>query len=111
MFVCVCYAQSLSCLVSETDRGYASWLRLSNVEAGNIMTECTVGFWFVCLFLFVCFCCLAVKPPITMLVYLGDGPAQTTVSAATLRDAADQTFYLSQSQYTDTGPSIQALTL
>ena len=37
-----------------------------------------------------------------MLVYLRDRFAQTILPAATV---ADQTFYLTQSQYTDTGPT------
>ena len=43
-----------------------------------------------------------------MLVYLRDGSTQTIVRAATLRsetEVEDQTFYLTQSQYTDTGPT------
>ena len=41
-----------------------------------------------------------------MLVYLRDGSAQTIVRAATLRlEVADQTLYLTRSQYTDTGPT------
>ena len=40
-----------------------------------------------------------------MLVCLRDGSAQTIVLAATLKkEVADQTFDLSQSQYTDTRP-------
>ena len=40
------------------------------------------------------------------LVYLRGGSSQTIVRAATLRiDAADQTSYLTQSPYTDTGPT------
>ena len=38
-------------------------------------------------------------------MYLRDGSAQTILRAATLREVADQTFYLTQSQYTDTGPT------
>ena len=37
-------------------------------------------------------------------VYLRDGSAQTILRAAALTEAADQTFYLTQSQYADTGP-------
>ena len=40
-----------------------------------------------------------------MLVYLRDGSAQTVARAATLRHVADPTFYLTQSQFTDTRPS------
>ena len=40
-----------------------------------------------------------------MLVYLRDGSAQTIVCASTPRQVADQTFRLTQSQYTDTGPT------
>ena len=41
-----------------------------------------------------------------MLVYLRDGSAQTVLRPATLRlEVADQTFSLTQSQYTDTGPT------
>ena len=41
-----------------------------------------------------------------MLVYLRDGSAQTIVRAVKLRyKFVDQTFYLTQSQYTDTGPT------
>ena len=45
-----------------------------------------------------------------MLVYLRDGSAQTSLRAATLRQAADQTFYFTQSQYTDTGPTSEVVT-
>ena len=38
-----------------------------------------------------------------MLVYLRDGSAQTFLHAATEVEVADQIFYLTQSQYTDTG--------
>ena len=39
-------------------------------------------------------------------MYLRDGSAQTILHAATLEiEVADPTFYLSQSQYTDTGPT------
>ena len=38
-------------------------------------------------------------------VYLRDGSAHTILLAATLTEVADQTFYLTQSQYTDTGPT------
>ena len=41
-----------------------------------------------------------------MLVYLRDGSAQTIARAATPgTEIADQTFYLTQSQYTDIGPT------
>ena len=41
-----------------------------------------------------------------MLVYLWDRSAQTSLCAATLREKfADHTFYLTQSQYTDTQPA------
>ena len=41
-----------------------------------------------------------------MRVYLRDGSAQTILCAATLEiEVADPTFYLTQSQYTDTGPT------
>ena len=44
--------------------------------------------------------------PSNMLVYLRDRSAQTIWRAATLEiEAADPTFYLTQSQYTDTGPT------
>ena len=44
--------------------------------------------------------------PSNMLQYLRDGSAQTTARAATLRQKQqDQTFYLAQSQYTDTRPT------
>ena len=39
-----------------------------------------------------------------MLVYLRDRPAQTIAHTRTQRGVADQTFYLTQSQCTDTGP-------
>ena len=44
-----------------------------------------------------------------MLVYLRDGSAQTILRAAQtiLRAATDQTFYLTQSQYTDTADQSQ----
>ena len=45
-----------------------------------------------------------------MLVYLRDGSAQTTVRAAILRQKL-QIFYLTESQYTDTGQPVSALTL
>ena len=46
-------------------------------------------------------------------MYLRDGSAQTMLPAATLEiEVADPTFYLTQSQYTDTGPTlVPALTL
>ena len=40
-----------------------------------------------------------------MRVYLRDGSAQTILRAATQIEVADPTFYLTQSQYTDTGPT------
>ena len=41
-----------------------------------------------------------------MLVYLRDGSAQTILRAATNEiEVADQTFYLTHSQYTDTEPT------
>ena len=41
-----------------------------------------------------------------MLVYLRDGSAQTIFTCCHIEIAvADQTFYLAQSQYTDTGPT------
>ena len=41
-----------------------------------------------------------------MLVYLSDGSAQTKRTRChTEMEVADQTFYLTQSQYTDTGPT------
>ena len=40
-----------------------------------------------------------------MWVYLRDGSAQTILRAATETEVADQTFHLTQSQYTDTGPT------
>ena len=44
--------------------------------------------------------------PSYILVYPRDGSAQTISRADTLRQkAADPTFYLTQSQYTDTRPS------
>ena len=50
--------------------------------------------------------CLSVASrPSNMPVYLRDGFAQTKVCAAILREVADQTFYLTQSQYTDTRPT------
>ena len=49
-----------------------------------------------------------------MLVYLRDGSAQTILRAAhTEIEAVDQTFYLTQSQYTDarpTSPSVDPIT-
>ena len=38
-----------------------------------------------------------------MLVYLRDESAQTILPAATKIEVAEQTFHLTQSQYTDTG--------
>ena len=39
-------------------------------------------------------------------MYLRDGSAEAILRAATLEiEIADQTFYLTQSQYTDTGPT------
>ena len=50
--------------------------------------------------------------PSNMRVYLRDGAAQTILRAATLRDyVADQIFQFTQSQYTDTGQPVTALTL
>ena len=40
-----------------------------------------------------------------MLVYLRDGSALTSARAATQIEVADQTFYLTQSQYTDARPT------
>ena len=41
-----------------------------------------------------------------MLMYVRDGSAQTILRAANTEiEVADQTFYLIQSQYTDTGPT------
>ena len=40
-----------------------------------------------------------------MLVYVRDGSAHTIVRAYTMRQVADQTLYLTQSQYTDVGPT------
>ena len=40
-----------------------------------------------------------------MLAYIRDGSAQTSLRAATQIQVADPTFYLTQSQYTDTGPT------
>ena len=45
-----------------------------------------------------------------MLVYLRDGSAKIILLAATEIGVADQTFYLTQSQYTDTGPSADPIT-
>ena len=55
----------------------------------------------------VAFCCLLVaKHPCNMLVYLRDGSAQTSVCAAWPRlKITDQIFYLTQTQYTGTGPT------
>ena len=50
-------------------------------------------------------CWLVVQRPSNMLVYLRDGSAQTILRAATLRQVTYQTVYLTQSQYTDTGPT------
>ena len=43
--------------------------------------------------------------PSNMLVYLRDGSARTVVRAATLKHKLQTKLYLSQSQYTDTGPT------
>ena len=52
------------------------------------------------------FCWLVAYRPSNMPVYLRDGSAQTILRAAhTEIEAADQTFHLTQSQYTDTGPT------
>ena len=49
---------------------------------------------------------LVAELPSIMLVYLRDGSAQTIIRAATTEvEAADPTFYLTQSQYIDTGPT------
>ena len=52
--------------------------------------------------------------PANRLVYLRDGSAQTILRSATLEiEVADPTFYLTQSQYTDTGrtsPSADPIT-
>ena len=52
-------------------------------------------------------CWLVAQRPSNMLVYLRDGSAQTILRAArhTEIETADQTFCLTQSQYTDTGPT------
>ena len=46
-----------------------------------------------------------------MLVCLGDGSPQKMVRADTVMEVADQTFYLTQSRYTDTRQPVLALTL
>ena len=46
-----------------------------------------------------------------MLVYFRDGSARTIVRAATETEVAEQTFYLTQSQYTDIGPIVPTLIL
>ena len=56
-----------------------------------------------CLFFNSAVCLLVVSRPSKMLVYLRDGSAQT--SCHNEIEVADQTFYLIQSQYTDTGPT------
>ena len=43
--------------------------------------------------------------PSNRLVYLRDGSADNFTCCHTEIDVADQTFYLTQSQYTDTGPT------
>ena len=55
--------------------------------------------------LFVCFN-LLVNVPFHTLVYFRDGSAQTSLRAATLRQKLQiKAFHLTQSQYTDTGPT------
>ena len=55
---------------------------------------------------FVCLFSLLLNVPFHKLVYFRDGSAQTIFTCChTEIEAADQTFYLTQSQYTDTGPT------
>ena len=62
----------------------------------------------------VLFCLLVAYRPSNMRVYLRDGSAQTIFTCChTEIEAADQTFHLTQSQYTDTGstsPSADPIT-
>ena len=52
------------------------------------------------------YCLLVAERPSSRLVYLRDRSAQTILRAATLEiEVADPTFYLTQSQYTDTRPT------
>ena len=51
-----------------------------------------------------CCCSLVAYRPSNMQVYLRDGSAQTILRTATLRQKL-QTFHLTRSQYTDTGPT------
>ena len=46
--------------------------------------------------------CLLASRPSNMLVYLRDGSVQTFMCCHTEIEVADQTFYLTQSQYPDT---------
>ena len=50
----------------------------------------------------LCVCLVATWHPSNVLVYPGDGSAQTRVGTATLRQGADQTCYLIQTQFTYT---------
>ena len=52
-----------------------------------------------------CCCLLAAEHPSNMLVYLRGGSAHIIIHAVTMRSKfADQTFHLTHSRYTDTGP-------
>ena len=56
--------------------------------------------------LFVCLFSLLFNVPFHTLVYFRDGSAQTILRAATLRQKLQiKAFHLTQSQYTDTGPT------
>ena len=50
-------------------------------------------------------CLLVAQHPSNMLVYLRDGSAHNCMSCHMKKEVADQTFYLTQSQYTDTKPT------
>ena len=52
----------------------------------------------------VCCCALVAERPSNMSVYLRDGSAQCTCYYTEI-EVADQTCYLTQPQYTDTGPT------
>ena len=46
---------------------------------------------------------LVALSPSNMIVYFRDGSTKTILLTVTLREVADPTFYLTRSQYTDTG--------
>ena len=77
----------------------------TSCSSGKKQSRCC---WFFCLFFCCCFFLfsLLLNVPFHTLVYFRDGSAQTILRAATLRQKLQiKAFHLTQSQYTDTGPT------